>query len=104
MHGNEVLGRELMLKLADYLCEEYHRGDASVQKLIQKTRIHLLPSMNPDGWKIATEKVMNLSFYVCNWAKYLVKMRYFGFPRVLHPQKDKNLRGGSSCQTKIQVF
>ncbi len=56
MHGNEVLGRELMLKLADYLCEQYRNHDANIQSLIEKTRIHLMPSMNPDGWKIATDK------------------------------------------------
>ncbi|RZF32449.1 hypothetical protein LSTR_LSTR012660 [Laodelphax striatellus] len=54
MHGNEVLGRELLLKLADYLCERYLAGDENVKKLIEVTRIHLLPSMNPDGWQTAT--------------------------------------------------
>merc|ERR1712223_1490531 len=51
MHGNEVLGRELLLHLADHLCESYKAKDEDVRKLVDSTRIHLMPSMNPDGWK-----------------------------------------------------
>lgn len=55
MHGNEVLGRELLLKLSHHLCERYIEGDPDIRRLINHTRIHLLPSMNPDGWQMATE-------------------------------------------------
>ncbi|XP_060525923.1 carboxypeptidase E-like isoform X2 [Cylas formicarius] len=55
MHGNEVLGRELLLKLADHLCERYLAGDPEITLLIRTTRIHLMPSMNPDGWQLATD-------------------------------------------------
>ena len=54
MHGNEVVGREMLLLLADYLCSNYGR-DERVTKLVNTTRIHLLPSMNPDGWESSKE-------------------------------------------------
>jgi len=57
MHGNEVVGRELVLRLIDYMCEEYNRGDANMRKLIDNTRIHIMPSMNPDGWELANNQV-----------------------------------------------
>lgn len=57
IHGNEVLGRELLLGLADYLCTAYRNRDHHIRALIHNTRIHLLPSMNPDGWQIATDTV-----------------------------------------------
>lgn len=54
MHGNEVVGREMLLLLIKYLCENYGR-DPRVTRLLQTTRIHLLPSMNPDGYAAAYE-------------------------------------------------
>ncbi|CAG9826142.1 unnamed protein product [Diabrotica balteata] len=55
MHGNEVLGRQLLLKLADFLCDEYMKGNKQIRSLIRTTRIHLMSSMNPDGWQLATD-------------------------------------------------
>lgn len=55
MHGNEVVGREVILELITQLCDAYLNKNENVVNLIHSTRIHLLVTMNPDGWDIAVE-------------------------------------------------
>ncbi len=49
IHGNEPVGRELMLHLIQYLITSY-TSDPYIKWLLDNTRIHILPSLNPDGY------------------------------------------------------
>ncbi|XP_078502703.1 carboxypeptidase M-like isoform X2 [Lissotriton helveticus] len=52
IHGNEPVGRELLLHLVHHLLTHYGQ-DPNITALINSTRIHVLPAMNPDGFKVA---------------------------------------------------
>ncbi|XP_024398551.1 carboxypeptidase SOL1 isoform X1 [Physcomitrium patens] len=49
MHGDEPLGRELVLLLSDWLCDNYKK-DPMATLIVDKLHLHLLPTMNPDGF------------------------------------------------------
>ncbi|KAM9327900.1 carboxypeptidase M [Pholidichthys leucotaenia] len=53
MHGNEVLGRELLLQLIEELIRGYRSNETWSLQLLNSTRIHIMPTMNPDGFNMA---------------------------------------------------
>ncbi|MBY0415441.1 MAG: succinylglutamate desuccinylase/aspartoacylase family protein, partial [Bdellovibrionales bacterium] len=48
MHGDEIVGRELMVKLIKELIANYGK-DPKITNLIDRVQIYIMPSMNPDG-------------------------------------------------------
>lgn len=54
IHGNEAVGRELLLHLIEYFVTSY-ASDPYIKWLLDNTRIHIMPSMNPDGYAASRE-------------------------------------------------
>ncbi|PPD98456.1 hypothetical protein GOBAR_DD04496 [Gossypium barbadense] len=68
VHGDEPVGRELLLLLANWICDNYKRDpllflrhfrdtpvtpwslEEVVDLIVDKVHLHILPSMNPDGF------------------------------------------------------
>ncbi len=48
MHGDEIVGRELMSKLIEDLASNYGK-DTQVTRILDQVQVYIMPSMNPDG-------------------------------------------------------
>ena len=59
IHGDEVVGRELLLGLAEGLCTGWADQREDVLRLLRSTEVHLLPSLNPDGFVLKTRNNAN---------------------------------------------
>jgi len=57
MHGDETLGRQLTLLLTSFILQEYKKNNPRILQLLNSTDLHLMPSMNPDGYEAAAEGV-----------------------------------------------
>ncbi|CAL8087170.1 unnamed protein product [Calicophoron daubneyi] len=52
IHGDEPMGKEILLLFASLLCLNYGQNPM-ITALLDNTQIHILPSMNPDGFEIS---------------------------------------------------
>uniref|UniRef100_A0A0K0F335 Carboxypeptidase N catalytic chain (inferred by orthology to a human protein) n=1 Tax=Strongyloides venezuelensis TaxID=75913 RepID=A0A0K0F335_STRVS len=59
MHGNEVTGRELLLEFTKVLLYNYG-SNSYITNLVDTTRIHIMPTMNPDGFDNSKMGIFNI--------------------------------------------
>eukprot|EP00093_Oithona_nana_P009307 09307.XXX_116400_117948_1 [CDS] Oithona nana genome sequencing. len=53
MHGDETVGRQMLIYLAHFLLQNYGRSER-VTRLVNNTEIYIMPSMNPDGYEVSS--------------------------------------------------
>ncbi|CAH9128761.1 unnamed protein product [Cuscuta epithymum] len=51
VHGDEPVGRELLMLLANWICDNYMK-DPLATLIVDNVHLHILPSMNPDGFEM----------------------------------------------------
>ncbi len=82
MHGDELIGQILMLRLIDYLLSNYN-SDSQVQNLVDNVEIWINPLANPDGlYNGSDNTVANATRYFNNWVD---PNRNFPSPNSPHP-------------------
>ena len=82
IHGNEVVGREMLLLLIEYLANQTREGlNSYVCQMLQKVNVWIIPSLNPDGF----EKRMrwNANYYDLNRG---FPDQYEGIPHHIQPE------------------
>ena len=57
MHGDETVGRELIIYLAQYLLYTHDESNSRAHKILENMRLFLMPTMNPDGFEMSKEGV-----------------------------------------------
>ncbi|CAD5121099.1 DgyrCDS9639 [Dimorphilus gyrociliatus] len=61
IHGNEIVSKEILLELANFLLSSYSTN-TTIGLLLNKTRIHIMPTMNPDGME---KSISNMELHSC---------------------------------------
>lgn len=82
----QISGRETLICLAEVLLINYGRNRVLTQ-LVDTTRIHLLPSMNPDGFERSIEGLDDVA-----WIQVIISfIAMFRTPLHLIPVEDEGL-------------
>lgn len=48
LQGTDITGKELLLKLIEYLCNAYEQKEGKIIKLLHTTAVHILPAVDVD--------------------------------------------------------
>ncbi len=59
IHGDETVGREILIKLVETLLEQYNATNPRIKKLLDSIDLYIIPSMNPDGYEAVTRENKN---------------------------------------------
>lgn len=65
MHGDETVGLQLLLYLAQYLTVHYGVDDR-VTRIVDTTDIYLMPTLNPDGYSASRVRHFKAFFFFCH--------------------------------------
>ncbi|XP_045517527.1 carboxypeptidase D-like isoform X2 [Pieris brassicae] len=101
IHGNEVVGRELLLHLIQYLVTSYE-SDSYIKWLLDNTRIHLMPSMNPDGYSISREGQCDTILGRANARRYDLNRNFPDFFKANTKQPQPETEAVKEWISKIQ--
>ncbi|MCB5295397.1 MAG: hypothetical protein LHW52_02475, partial [Candidatus Cloacimonetes bacterium] len=52
-HADEVLGVAISMHIIEELCRTY-QGNKDVQSLLEEYRLWIIPSLNPEGWRVVS--------------------------------------------------
>ena len=50
----QVIGREVLFHLIEHFLIQYSTN-STIQQFLDTTLVHIMPTMNPDGWNISIE-------------------------------------------------
>ncbi|EGC33112.1 hypothetical protein DICPUDRAFT_37244, partial [Dictyostelium purpureum] len=59
MHGDEVVGRQMLVYLIDYLCLKYYQKNVEAMEILENIELSIVPSMNPDGYELGQRENAN---------------------------------------------
>ena len=69
MHGDETIGREMMIALIYYLLFNF-KADSRVNRLLSTTDIYIMPSMNPVGRIVEKENFLSDRFSLGRFRRF----------------------------------
>lgn len=103
MHGDETVGRELLVYLAQYLVNNYEQ-DPEIGALLNTTDIFLMPTMNPDGYQRSKEgNCESLSSYVGRYNAAQIDLNR-DFPDRFDDDRKRHLRRNRQQPETVAVM